>query len=375
MNDASVSDETSRASRKLSKLSKLKQTRATAVSQRPEEQVRSTPLADERALPLLIEPRLGELDPVSWAQQARGWIGEQLRRHGGLLFRGFDLPDASAFEHFAQAIEPDLYGTYGDLPKNNSGKNIYHSTPYPEQHMILFHNESSHLAKWPRKQWFYCEKPAPQGGCTPIVDCREVLARLPQPIVETLRSKGLLYVRHFTDRLDVRWQDFFKTEHREEVEQRCRDAGTQWQWLGEDGLRIAQRCPAIVTHPDTGEESFFNQVQLHHPACLEPEVRRNLVELFGPEHLPRNVCYGDGSPIEDEVMEEIGRVYEACAVRFTWQKGDVVMLDNMLVAHARDPFQGERKICVAMGQMMRRDELDALTEGATHPDLALEENL
>ena len=374
MYDASTQDEASRASRKLSKLSKLKQTRATAVSLRPEEQVRSAPLAAERALPLLIEPRLGELDPVSWAQQARGWIGEQLRRHGGLLFRGFDLPDASAFEQFAQAIEPDLYGTYGDLPKNNSGKNIYHSTPYPEQHMILFHNESSHLAQWPRKQWFYCEKPAPQGGCTPIVDCREVLARLPQPIVEKLRTQGLLYVRHFTDKLDVRWQDFFKTEHREEVEQRCREAGTQWQWLGEDGLRIAQRCPAIVHHPDTDEASFFNQVQLHHPACLEPEVRSNLLELFGPEHLPRNVCYGDGSPIEDEVMAEIGRVYEACAVRFAWQKGDVVMLDNMLVAHARDPFEGERKICVAMGQMMRREELDALEKSTTRTDLQLQES-
>uniref|UniRef100_UPI003FD180E2 condensation domain-containing protein n=1 Tax=Pseudomonas indica TaxID=137658 RepID=UPI003FD180E2 len=375
MYDASASDEASRASRKLSKLSKLKQTRATAVSQRPEEQVRTATLATGRSLPLVIEPRLGELDPVSWAQQARGWIGEQLRHHGGLLFRGFDLPDASAFEQFAQAIEPDLYGTYGDLPKNNSGKNIYHSTPYPEQHMILFHNESSHLAQWPRKQWFYCETPAPRGGCTPIVDCRDVLARLPRPIVETLRAKGLLYVRHFTDKLDVRWQDFFKTERREEVEQRCREAGTQWQWLGEDGLRIAQRCPAIVSHPDTGEASFFNQVQLHHPACLEPEVRRNLIELFGPEQLPRNVCYGDGSPIEDEVMAEIGRAYEACAVRFAWQKGDVVMLDNMLVAHARDPFEGERKICVAMGQMMRRDQLDALTETATRHDLALEESL
>ena len=375
--EVSSSDEASRASRKLSKLSKLKQTRATAVSQRPEEQVRTSTLSSDRPLPLVIEPLLGELDPLRWAQQARGWIGEQLRQHGGLLLRGFDLPDASAFEQFAQAIEPDLYGTYGDLPKNNAGKNIYHSTPYPEQHMILFHNESSHLAQWPRKQWFYCETPAAHGGCTPIVDCREVLARLPQPIVETLRSKGLLYVRHFTDKLDVRWQDFFKTGQREEVEQRCRDAGTQWQWLSDDGLRIAQRCPAIVSHPDTGEESFFNQVQLHHPACLEPEVRRNLLELFGPDQLPRNVCYGDGSPIEDEVMAEIGRVYEACAVRFTWQKGDVVMLDNMLVAHARDPFEGERKICVAMGQMMRRDQLDKSAAQITaHGNvLALEESL
>jgi hypothetical protein len=44
-------------------------------------------------------------------------------------------------------------------------------------------------------------------------------------------------------------------------------------------------------------------------------------------------------------------LYEACAVRFDWQKGDVILLDNMLVAHARDPFEGPRKIVVAMGDM------------------------
>ena len=155
----------------------------------------------------------------------------------------------------------------------------------------------------------------------------------------------------------MRWQDFFKTEQREEVERQCLASGMRWEWLGADNLRIAQHCPAIVAHPETGELSFFNQVQLHHTACLEPEVRSNLISLFGPGHLPRNVYYGDGSAIEDAVMQVIGEAYEDCAVRFSWQKGDMVMLDNMLVAHARDPFEGERKICVAMGQMMRREQL------------------
>ncbi|AKJ96694.1 peptide synthetase [Pseudomonas chlororaphis] len=355
--EAPADDATARSARKLSKLSKLKQTRATAVSQLAHEQVRTRTLIAGQPLPLVIEPLLGDLDPAHWALQARAWINEQLRTHGGLLFRGFNLPDAAAFEQFAQAIEPDLYGTYGDLPKNTSGKNIYHSTPYPEQHMILFHNESSHLPQWPRKQWFYCETPSPVGGCTPIVDCRQVLARLPDDIVARLKSQGLLYVRHFTDKLDVRWQDFFKTQQREEVERQCQASGMRWEWLGADNLRIAQHCPAIVEHPETGELSFFNQVQLHHTACLEPEVRSNLINLFGPQHLPRNVYYGDGSVIEDAVMDVIGAAYEDCAVRFAWQKGDMVMLDNMLVAHARDPFEGERKICVAMGQMMRRDQL------------------
>ncbi|MGY2376057.1 amino acid adenylation domain-containing protein [Pseudomonas sp. SDO524_S393] len=362
---AVVADEAqARSARKLSKMSKLKQTRATAVSQLAHEQVRTRTLSDTQPLPLVIEPLLADLDPVHWAEQARDWINAQLRTHGGLLFRGFNLPDASAFEQFAQAIEPDLYGTYGDLPKNTSGKNIYHSTPYPEQHMILFHNESSHLPQWPRKQWFFCEIPAPKGGCTPIVDCRQVLAQLPPVIVERLQALGLLYVRHFTDKLDVRWQDFFKTEQREEVERQCRQSGMRWEWLGDDNLKIAQYCPAIVEHPDTGERSFFNQVQLHHSACLEPEVRANLIKLFGEGNLPRNVYYGDGSVIEDAVMDVIGAAYEACAVRFAWQKGDMVMLDNMLVAHARDPFEGERKICVAMGQMMNREQLQGVGEQA-----------
>ncbi|WLG21280.1 amino acid adenylation domain-containing protein [Pseudomonas sp. FP1154] len=369
--DSSLDEATARSARKQSKLSKLKQTRATAVSQVAHEQVRTRTLSAGQALPLVIEPLLGDLDPVHWALQAREWINAQLLTHGGLLFRGFNLPDASAFEQFAQAIEPDLYGTYGDLPKNKSGKNIYHSTPYPEQHMILFHNESSHLPQWPRKQWFYCETPAPRGGCTPIVDCRQVLARLPEDIVARFKALGLLYVRHFTDKLDVRWQDFFKTEQREEVERQCLASGMRWEWLGADNLRIAQHCPAIVEHPETLELSFFNQVQLHHTACLEPEVRSNLISLFGPGHLPRNVYYGDGSVIEDAVMQVIGEAYEDCAVRFSWQKGDMVMLDNMLVAHARDPFEGERKICVAMGQMMRREQLTGCLPEA-QPPLAAE---
>ncbi|MET0355814.1 MAG: condensation domain-containing protein, partial [Cellvibrio sp.] len=367
---AAADEENSKAARKQSKLNKLKTTRVTAVSKAPEEQVKTSTFGatanDGTSLPLVIEPLLAELDAVLWARECKPWIENLLRIHGGLLFRGFNVPDAQAFEAFAQAIEPALYGQYGDLPKNKSGKNIYHSTPYPEQQMILFHNESSHLSQWPKKQWFYCEIPARKGGCTPIVDCRKVYQQLPAHILAPLEEKGLLYVRHFTDKLDVRWQDFFKTESRAEAEQQCRNSGMGFEWFGTDNLRTEQLCPAVVEHPETGEKVFFNQVQLHHEACLEPEVRRNLISLFGADRLPRNVYYGDGTRISDADMEEIGRVYEACAVRFQWQKRDLIMLDNMSVAHARDPFEGERKICVAMGQMYQREDLASINAAKKH---------
>jgi len=35
---------------------------------------------------------------------------------------------------------------------------------------------------------------------------------------------------------------------------------------------------------------------------------------------------------------------------FPWAEGDVLMLDNMLCAHAREPFAGPRKVVVAMAR-------------------------
>lgn len=317
-----------------------------------------SPLPGQSAFPLVVRP-IGEIgDPIAWAAANRDFIEGLLCRHASLLFRDFALTSHQGFESFAEALSPGLYGDYGDLPKKEEGRNTYRSTPYPEKEMILYHNESAHTGQWPRKQLFFCELPSLTGGATPIVDVRQMLVRLPAAIVETFERKGLIYVRTFNPRLDVSWQSFYGTSDRDVVSARCDAAGVVYRWLGDDVLQTRTICPAVIRHPVTGERAFFNQVQLHHPSCLDPDVREDLLELVGEDRLPRNVLYGDGTPIPDAVMAEIGRAYEACAVRFGWQKGDVAILDNMLTAHARDPYSGPRKIVVAMGNMMRRNELD-----------------
>ena len=144
------------------------------------------------------------------------------------------------------------------------------------------------------------------------------------------------------------------------------------KWRGDGGLTTRQVCEAVRVHLRTGEKVFFNQVQLFHVACMESEVRNTLSSLMREEDFPRNAFYGDGSVIEDEEIRHISEVYAQTAVSFPWQEGDILMLDNMMVAHSRNPYVGPRKIVVAMGDMMSISEQpsDALGEGELALDYA-----
>ena len=143
----------------------------------------------------------------------------------------------------------------------------------------------------------------------------------------------------------------------------CAEAGMGCEWTDDGGLRISQVSPAVAVHPRTGEKLFFNQIQLHHVSCLDDETRTALGQLFAEEDMPRNVYFGDGTPIPDEVVAQIGELYEELCVEPPWAAGDMIVLDNMLVAHARRPFSGERKILVAMAEMVDGKELAAVTSG------------
>jgi alpha-ketoglutarate-dependent taurine dioxygenase len=314
--------------------------------------IKESYLNEDQVLPLIIEPASMEVDLVEWLRGNHEYVEEKISRHGGVLFRGFDVSSPQEFERAAASICRELFAEYGDLPREDVAGKVYTSTPYPEDKSILYHNESSHLSNWPGKINFFCVTAAAQGGATPIVDCRKVYQGLNRKIRDKFAQDGVLYVRNFCEGLDVSWHRFFGTGDRAAIERACSKQGMTCEWTTSDGLRVKQRCRAVLRHPKTGEMSFFNQVQLHHVHCLDPEVRQSLLSIFEPEDLPRNVYYGDGSTIEDSVMDHIGEIYEKYAVRFGWRHGDLISLDNMLTAHARDPYVGPRKILVALGDMI-----------------------
>jgi len=313
--------------------------------------VRTSYLNGGGELPLVIEPNVRQIDLAHWGKANWEAVEAMVLKHGAVLFRGFDVPSIVEFQDFAQSVGTELFGEYGDLPRAGIGGKVYDSTPYPSDQAILFHNESSHMHRWPLRIWFYCLQAAEQGGETPIVDCREVCRRLDPAIIKNFQGRKVIYVRNYTDGIDVSWRAFYRTEDRAVVEEYCRRAGVEFEWKGDNGLRTRQVCEAVRVHPQTGEMVFFNQIQLHHVSFLEASARRAVMTLFEEKDYPRNVYYGDGAPIEPEVIDTVSRTYEQTAVSFPWQPRDILMLDNMLTAHARKPYVGQRKIAVAMGQM------------------------
>jgi alpha-ketoglutarate-dependent taurine dioxygenase len=123
------------------------------------------------------------------------------------------------------------------------------------------------------------------------------------------------------------------------------------QWNGDKQLRTSQVCQAVIEHPTTGEMVWFNQAHLFHVSSLEQDVRSFLQSTSGGNE-PRNAFFGDGSEIDEAMLDHVRSVYENEKVTFPWQRGDVLILDNILKAHGRKPYRGPRQIVVGMGRLI-----------------------
>jgi alpha-ketoglutarate-dependent taurine dioxygenase len=277
--------------------------------------------------------------------------------HGAILFRGFDINTPLEFEQCALSICPQLFNENGEHPRQTISSNVYTPVFYPPDKQLLWHNENSFNYHWPGKIWFGCAKPADQGGETPIVDSRKVFQAIAPEIRERFIERKIMYSRNYGEGLGLSWQTVFQTSDKAEVESYCRRVEMEFEWKPNDRLRTRCVRPAVINHPKTKEPVWFNQAQHWHLSCLDEMTRASLLSVFPEEDLPRNCYYGDGAVIEDSVMAEICGVYKALEVCFPWRKGDVLLLDNMLTAHGRNAFVGERKLFVAMGEMISKDDI------------------
>ncbi len=313
--------------------------------------VKTSYLDAEQTLPLVIEPVTEGVNLVEWVRDRRDYVADELDKHGGILFRGFNVGTTLEFQTFiAAASSAPLQYTERSSPRSQVSGNIYTSTDYPPSERIFLHNEQSYNLTFPTKIFFFCMTPAEEGGETPIADSRKVLARLRPDVRDAFVERGYMYVRNFGSGFGLSWQDAFQTSDAAEVEAYCRSQQIVWEWK-ERGLRTRQVRRVLARHPRCGQMTWFNHLTFFHVSTLAPHIRDAMLAEFAPDDLPNNTYYGDGSPIEPEVLEHLREAYCSETVSFRWQQRDILMLDNMLVAHARSPFRGPRKVVVGMADL------------------------
>jgi len=299
---------------------------------------------------LVCELESKDLDVFAWALKNKDLIEDEVLKYGGILFRNFNLYSVSEFNRFVQVLSPNLLEyVYRSTPRTRLGGKIYTATEYPADRTIPLHNENAYSLSWPEKIFFFAVLVASEGGETPVADSRNIYKRIDPDIRKKFEEKSILYVRNYRAGMDLSWQEVFQTDKKEEVEEYCKKNSIEWEWnRGLSELTTRQICQATLFHPRTNEKVWFNQAHLFHISNLDEDARASLLKEYGEDFLPRNSFYGDGTPLEVEVLNHIREAYDQEKIIFKWQKGDIMLLDNMLMAHGREPYKGERKVAVAM---------------------------
>ncbi|GAA3021885.1 TauD/TfdA family dioxygenase [Streptosporangium longisporum] len=282
-------------------------------------------------------------------------IGEAVATNGAVLIRNAQAHGAEDFQRALTALgfEPLEY-TERSTPRTKVGDGVFTSTEYPAREVIPQHCESSYAGAWPGRLAFFCVTPAETGGATPITDVARVLEDIPGEVVEAVESRGLRYVRNYGNGVGLGWRDAFQADGREQVNRFCAANGLEWEWLEDDCLRTFRQAPAIAVHPRTGRRIWFNHLVLFHQSSLPGDTREALVSLLGEDRLPHDVLFGDGTPIPDDMVAAARSAFERRSQRFDWRRNDLMVIDNMRWSHGREAFTGERKVLVAMSDLISR---------------------
>lgn len=300
-------------------------------------------------VPVVLTPVVTGLELNQWSSDNRRVIETLLLNYGALLFRGFTVHGPAGFGKFMESNSM-AWTDYREpaTPRSRVVENVFTSTEYPAHRRIMLHNENSHCTTWPMKICFYCEVPPVSDGETPIADCRRVLANLPISVVEEFRRRKWQYVRRFDGHLGLPWQTVFGTHERRAVEEYCAANEMVPIWGADDLLTVTYVRDSVRRHPTTGEEVWFNHGLFFNAVSALDDGPDQLAESFSAEELPYNTYFGDGGPIPAATIDALRSAYHSAERSFPWRAGDVLLLDNMLIAHGRHRYSGKRRILVGL---------------------------
>jgi alpha-ketoglutarate-dependent taurine dioxygenase len=287
---------------------------------------------------------------AGWAaRHAAGWLAE-LPRQGALLVRGLPLgtpADVAVLRD--RMLGAPVHPGEAFAGREHLTGGVYSTIRWPADRVLCPYHEESYTTVPPGVVLLACLAAPADGGETLLSDARQVLAALPAGLVARFRRHGWRMTRTFHDRFGISWQDAFGTADRDELSVRLARDGITARWEPDGTLHTIRLRAAVVAHPVTGDECWFNQSGFLNAWGLDPAEREIMLATFGPGRLPVDTSCGDGSPLTPADVETIEAAYGQTAVGHRWVPGDLLLVDNVTMANGRRPYAGRRRVVVAFG--------------------------
>jgi hypothetical protein len=336
-------------------------------------------------VPFVVSPPTGTMksahDAAQFVVQYRSEIDQAVNSSGAVLFRGFPLETPEDFDTFVQAWEgwKDLsYEKSMSFAVRHKLSNRICTTNEGKSGGLVFHHEQAQTPLWPSYVFFCCLLPAQpgDGGATGLVSSDlvydELKTRHPE-FIEKCETHGVRYTVYAGPEQDATkgagrsWKSFFHVDTKEECEYKMKAGGWDFEWgVGPSGSQPGPdflKCTtpvleAVKVAPGTSKKGFFNQLIATTANALEfSRVGTHgggydpLKDLPTQEGIDACVCFGNGDQVPLDVLLEAKEICEERAIDVCWQKGDVALVSNYLMMHARRPWngpEGTRKLLASL---------------------------
>ncbi len=311
--------------------------------------------------PVFVEPvddaLLDRENFLQWLVRRQHDLDNLVVEHGGIVLRGFPVRTTDDFNDLV-ALFPSYQGGYrgGASPRRRLASRVLESTALASHLKITLHSEMAYTRDYPPRIVFFCRVLAKKGGETIIADLRRITAKLPREIRKLIESKKVRIVRNYApagadfgaaaqnpDHLP--WDHGLGTNDREEAERLCASMGMQPIWNEDGSLTVISQVEPFATHPKTGRSIYRSTL---HTGGRIPNLSADEQAFTKHQAMPTGYYLGDGTPLPLAHADTIKAIVDEETLAWPWRAGDVMILDNLLVAHGRNPFEGEREVQVAL---------------------------
>ena len=293
------------------------------------------------------------LDEASqWTASHRDELLELADKHGAVLLRGLPVENAEEFDAIVSALNLENFPykkSLSNAVRINFTERVFSANEAPSEVQILYHHEMAQTPLFPKWIMFSCEIAPQEGGATPL--CRsdvlyERLATECPDFIQKCEQLGLKYsnvmpgIDDAASGMGRSWSSTLGVETKTAAEARLSELNYSWQWQEDGCLRVTTPALPAVKELSHGRKAFFNQLIAAY--CGWKDERND------PSSAVR---HGDGSILDADAVMKAAAIADELTFDMNWQVGDVVLIDNTAVMHARKPFVGQRKVVASLAEM------------------------